>query len=882
MANDSIAFENQKIINVDLEREMKKSYIAYSMSVIVGRALPDVRDGLKPVHRRILYTMYEDNLTPDRAFRKSATTVGAVLGRYHPHGDAAVYDSLVRMAQDFSLRYMLVDGHGNFGSVDGDPPAAYRYTEARMAKVAMELLTEIEKETVDFIPNFDNSDEEPTVLPARFPNLLVNGSAGIAVGMATNIPPHNMRETIDAVICVIDNPEADLDDMMEHIKGPDFPTSGIIYGRVGIRAAYATGRGKVKVRARAEIEEDGSKSRIVVTELPYMVNKARLVESIADLVKDKSLEGISALRDESGRNGMKIVIELKRDANAQVVLNKLYSSTSMQTTFAINMLALVDGQPKTLSLREIIDNFVSFQRDIIVRRTRYDLKRAQDRAHILEGLRIAIDNIDEVISIIRSSYDNAKPRLMERFGLSEIQSQAILDMRLGRLQGLERSKIEDEYAALMDKIKYFNEILASDALVMSIVKQELAEIKARFGDERRTEIIESDDEIDIEDLIERQDCVYTMTNMGYIKRQPADVYRSQRRGGRGIAAQTVREEDFIRTLFVASTHDYILFFTSKGRLHRKKGYLVPEAGRTAKGMNIVNLLPLEPDEKVTAMIPVESEEQCKYLFMATRCGTVKRILLSNLNSVRKSGIRAMTLDEGDELIAVRKTDGQQAIIIATREGMAICFDENDVRTTGREAGGVRGIRLNGGDYVVGAARARIGGTLLTVTENGYGKRTPIDDYMRGGASAEDGEAEEGADIAERHVQRRGGKGLVNCKVTEKTGLVADVKVVEETDDVLIISDDGTVIRMSVSEISVYGRNTQGVILMRPGSGSHIISIERTEKVESDDEDTESGQDGQDGQTGAGQETQADAEVSGEPSSATEPDAGQPEQSEQPE
>jgi len=818
-----LAFEEQTIVPVELVREMKKSYIDYAMSVIVARALPDVRDGLKPVHRRILYTMYEDGLTPDKAFRKSATTVGDVLGRYHPHGDASVYDALVRLAQDFSLRYTLVEGHGNFGSVDGDPPAAYRYTEARMSKIAVDMLTDIEKDTVDFTPNFDNQRKEPEVLPSRFPNLLVNGSQGIAVGMATNIPPHNLRETINAVICVLDNPEADLDDLMEHIQGPDFPTRGIITGRAGIRAAYATGRGRVKVKARAEIQEmGGNRFRIVVTELPYMVNKSRLIEQIADLHKDKRIEGISALRDESGRDGMKIVIELKREANAQVVLNRLFAMTQMQTTFGIILLALVNGQPKILKLREMLDEYIEHQKNVIVRRTRFELRKAEERAHILEGLHIAVSNIDEVIRIIRASYNDAKQRLMERFDLSDEQGQAIIDMRLGRLQGLEIEKIENELNDLHIKIADLKDILTKDYRVISILKEELLAISAKFGDERRTEIELIDDELDIEDLIDETDCVYTLTHLGYIKRQSTDTYRAQRRGGRGISAMTTREEDFAETIFIASTHDRILFFTNQGRLYNKKGYMVPEAGRTAKGMNIVNLLPLEPEEKVTTMIPVREFTDNEYLIMVTRRGTVKRIQLSALDTIRKGGIRALTLEEGDELISVRKTDGDQSIIIASRNGMAICFDENDIRPMGRSAGGVRGIKLDDGDYVIGAARARKGGTLLTITENGYGKRTHIEEYLRGNEE-------------DKQPQRRGGKGLVNYRITEKTGPVAAVKVVDDDDDVIIISDDGTLIRMAAKDINIYSRATQGVRVMRVPEGSRVISAARLEREEADDQ-----------------------------------------------
>ena len=814
-----VDFENQKIVPIDLEREMKKAYIDYAMSVIVGRALPDVRDGLKPVHRRILYTMYEENLTPDRAYRKSATAVGDVLGRYHPHGDASVYDALVRMAQDFSLRYVLVDGHGNFGSVDGDPPAAYRYTEARMSKMAMALMADIDKDTVDFVPNYDNTRKEPWILPSRFPNLLVNGSSGIAVGMATNIPPHNMREVIDATVCLLDDDEADLNDLMEHVQGPDFPTAASIIGRVGVRAAYATGRGRVKVRARAEIEDmKNNRQRIIVTELPYQVNKTRLVESIADLVKNKVVEGISELRDETDRGGMKVVIELKRDANAQVVLNKLYTHTAMQSTFAINMLALVDGKPKTLSLREMLEHYINHQKEIVVRRTEYDLKKARDRAHILEGLRIAVDNLDEVIATIRASYNDAKTRLMERFGLSDVQGQAIIDLRLGRLQGLELEKIENEYQELMKKITRFLEILASQEEVRQIVRAELLEIREKFGDDRRTEIIPVDDEIDIEDLIEREDCVYTLTHAGYIKRMPKTVYRSQRRGGRGVTAQTVREEDYVEELFVASTHDVLLFFTNLGRLYRKKGYFIPEAGRAAKGTNIVNVLPLEPGEKVTAMIPVAQDDSNRYLIMVTRKGTVKRIELDRLETIRKGGIRALRLEEGDELIAVRKTGGEEEVILATREGMTICFHETDIRGMGRDAAGVRGIRLSQGDYVVGAVRLRSGETLLTVTENGYGKRTQLDEYKRGG-----------------EAQHRGGKGLKGHGITEKTGKVASIKAVDEQDDVLLISDDGTIIRMAAESINLYSRSAQGVILMRLADGAKVIGVASTAREEEEEE-----------------------------------------------
>ncbi|MDR3207908.1 MAG: DNA gyrase subunit A, partial [Oscillospiraceae bacterium] len=830
-----VDFENQKIIPIDLEREMKKSYIDYAMSVIVGRALPDVRDGLKPVHRRILYTMYEENLTPDKAFRKSATAVGDVLGRYHPHGDASVYDALVRMAQDFSLRYVLVDGHGNFGSVDGDPPAAYRYTEARMSKMAMALMADIDKETVDFVPNYDNSRKEPWVLPARFPNLLVNGSAGIAVGMATNIPPHNMGEVIDAAVCLLDNEEADLNDLMEYVQGPDFPTSASIVGKVGIRAAYATGRGRVKVRARAEIEEmKNNRFRIVITELPYQVNKTRLVESIAELVKDKTVEGISELRDETDRGGMKVVIELKRDANAQVVLNKLYAHTALESTFAINMLALVNGEPKTLSLREMLDHYLTHQKEVIVRRTQYELRKARERAHILEGLRIAVNNLDEVIRIIRAAYNDAKAQLMARFDLSDIQGQAIIDLRLGRLQGLEVEKIENEYGELMRKITYYLEVLASEEMVRGIVRAELLETRDKFADPRRTEIIPVDDEIDLEDLIEREDCVYTLTHAGYIKRQPKTAYRAQRRGGRGVTGQTVREEDYVEELYVASTHDVLLFFTNRGRLYRTKGYFIPEAGRAAKGTNLVNLLPLDAGEKVTAIIPVAADDANRYLMMITKGGTVKRIELGRLDTARKAGIRALRLDEGDELIAVRKTGGDEQLILATREGMAICFEETDVREMGRDATGVRGIRLEEGDYVVGAVRLHDDETLLTVTENGYGKRTEISEYRRGG-----------------EAQHRGGKGLKAHGITAKTGKVAAIKAVAETDDVLLISDDGTIIRMPAADINLYSRSAQGVILMRLSDGAQVISVASTGH-EDDEEDGD----------GAGDNVSAGADVSG--------------------
>ena len=816
-----ITFPDQKIVEINLEHEMQDAYIEYAMSVIVGRALPDVRDGLKPVHRRILYSMYESGLTSDKAFKKSATCVGDVLGKYHPHGDQSVYDALVRLAQDFSMRYPLVDGHGNFGSVDGDPPAAYRYTEARMAKIANEMLRDIEKETVDWDPNFDESLKEPRVIPSRFPNLLVNGSSGIAVGMTTNIPPHNLREVIDATICVLDNPEAELDDLMEHIKGPDFPTKGIIMGRSGIRAAYATGKGHIRVRARTEMEEFGNnRTRIIVTELPYQVNKSRLVENIADQVHDKRLEGISGLRDESdGKKGMRIVIELKKDANPQVVLNRLFAQTQMQTTFAIVMLALVNNQkqPKILTLRQILDEYIAFQEEVITRRTIFDRRKAEERAHLLKGLLIAQDNIDEVIRIIRESYDNAKERLMERFGLDEVQSQAILDMQLKRLQGLEKEKLEAEYAELMKKIAYYNDLLSNEQMLRGVLKEELTEIRNKYGDERKTEIGFVEDDIDIEDLIEEEECVFTLTSAGYIKRLPASTYRAQRRGGKGISAQTLKEEDMVETVFTASTHDFILFFTNKGRVHRKKGYQIPEAGRTAKGTNIVNVLPVESDEKVTAMIHLREFPEDRYLVMVTRNGTVKRLQLSSINTARKAGIRCITLDEGDELIAVRETDGEQAVLIVTHEGMAICFKETDVRCMGRDAYGVRGIKLRDGDYVVAAARAKRDHQVLMITENGFGKRTEMDEYIRA-----DG------------PQNRGGYGLKGYQVTDKTGPIAAMKVVNENDDILIISDDGTIIRTHAVGINVYSRTAQGVKVMHLSEGVKVISIARTEREEEEE------------------------------------------------
>jgi len=815
-----ISYPDQKIVNINLVSEMETAYIDYAMSVIVGRALPDVRDGLKPVHRRILYTMYEAGLTSSNKFSKSVATVGDVLKKYHPHGDQSVYDAMVRMAQDFSMRYPLVEGKGNFGSIDGDPAAAYRYTEARLAKLSNEMLRDIDKDTVNWSPSFDEERKEPVVVPSRFPNLLVNGSSGIAVGMTTNIPPHNLTEVINAVICVLNNPEAELDDLMEHMKGPDFPTRGMILGRSGIRAAYATGRGHIRVRARVEMEEYGqNRTRIIVTELPYQVNKARLVETIAEQVHDKRIDGISGLRDESDRNGMRVVIELKKDANPQVVLNRLYSSTQLQTTFAIVMLALVNNQtqPRILTLRQVLDEYIAFQEEIIVRRTRFDLKKAKERAHLLEGLLIAEEHIDEIIRIIRSSYDDAKERLMGRFQLSDVQAQAILEMQLRRLQGLEKEKIEAEYGELQSKISYFNELLASKELLMSVLKDELTELRDKYGDDRKTEIALVEDEIDIEDLIEEEECVFTLTAAGYIKRLPANTYRAQRRGGRGISAQALREEDYVDTVFTASTHDYILFFTDKGRVYRKKGYQIPESGRTAKGTNIVNVLPVESDEKVNAMIHIREFDEDVYLVMVTRNGTVKRLRLDTLKNIRNVGIRALRMDEGDSLISVRQTDGEQNIIIATHKGMAICFKETDVRTMGRDATGVRGIRLRKGDYVVGVARARPEGSLLMVTENGYGKRTPIPEYIRG-----DGEP-----------QHRGGYGLKGYNVTDKTGPIAGVKVVNDTDDILLISDDGVIIRMAADTVNTYSRTAQGIILMRLADGVKVISLARTEREEAE-------------------------------------------------
>ena len=839
-------YEQQKILQVDLEKEMKKSYIDYAMSVIVGRALPDVRDGLKPVHRRILYAMYEDGLTSDKPYRKSATTVGNVLGRYHPHGDASVYDALVRLAQPFSLHYPLIDGHGNFGSVDGDPPAAYRYTEARMAKIANYMLADIKKDTVDFQPNFDEELKEPVVLPSRFPNLLVNGSSGIAVGMATNIPPHNLTEVIDGICYVIDHPEAELDEICQFIKGPDFPTGGVIMGRSGIRAAYATGRGKIKVRAKTEINDlPNGKSQIVITEIPYMVNKARLVEAMANLVKDKRVDGITNIQDHSSREGMQIVVDIRRDANAQVILNQLFTYTQLEDTISMIHIALVPVgstgklQPRVLTLRQIIDQYIAFQKDVIARRTRFDMKKAQDRAHILEGLKVATDNIDRIIQIIRASKNEAeaKQNLMAEpfwidqiallgivdgsehfeFHLDEPQAQAIVDMRLGRLSGLEQEKIRDEYNELESKIASFTEILSSDTNILAVVKDELQEIKQKYGDERHTEIANVADEIDIEDLIEEQECAYTLTHFGYIKRQPTSVYRAQKRGGRGISAMSTREEDFAKDIFTASTHDTILFFSNRGKVYKLKGYQIPETGRSAKGMNIVNLLELENDEKITAMFPIKEFADDKFLFFVTRQGIAKRVVLSDLQNIRRAGLRALNLNEGDALVDVRLTDGAQNILIATHEGRAICFDENEVRAMGRTAAGVRGIRLSEGDYVVGAGRARKGAYVLSITENGYGKRTPVEDFT---------------------IHHRGGGGMMLHNLTAKTGLVAGIAVVDNDNDVMIITDDGVIIRTGCEEIRECGRGSQGVIVMRTGEDVKVISIARTSKEEDDEEEAQ--------------------------------------------
>ena len=828
---EDIAFPNQVITESELVGEMEDSYRDYAMSVIVGRALPDVRDGLKPVHRRILYAMYEDNLTSDKPFKKSATCVGDVLGRYHPHGDASVYDAMVRLAQDFSMRYMLVDGHGNFGSVDGDPPAAYRYTEARLSKISNEMLRDIDKETVDWDPNFDESRKEPRVLPSRFPNLLVNGSSGIAVGMATNIPPHNLTEVINACVCVLDNPEATLPDLMQHIKGPDFPTKGIIMGRSGIRQAYATGRGRVIVRARTEFEEFGRdrRTRIIVNELPYQVNKRQLIKNIADQVREKRLEGISDLRDESDRNGMRMVIELKRDANPQVVLNRLFAQTALQSSFSINMLALVNNQrqPKILSLRHIIDEYLTFQEDIIVRRTRYDLRKAEERAHLLEGLLIAQDNIDEVIHIIRTSYDDAKQNLMKRFGLSDVQAQAICDMRLISLQGLNREKLELEYKELEEKITYLKSLLADPELIKGVLKDEFIALRDKYGDKRRTEIQDVVDEIDMEDLIEEEQCVFTLTHGGYIKRLPVSEYRAQGRGGKGVRAMATKDEDFVETVFTASTHDNILFFTKAGRVYIKKGYNIPEAGRAARGTNLVNIIQMdnsaENQEKIAAMIGGRGLDEDSYLVFVTRNGTVKRMSQAALKNIRANGIRALNLDEGDELISVIQTSGDENILIATHDGMSVCFNEQDARPMGRTAVGVRGIKLRGDDYVIGAGSTSAGSALLTITEKGYGKRTPVEEYS---------------------VHGRGGLGIKNYNVTDKTGKIADVLVVNDEDDILVITDDGTIIRMSAANISLLSRATQGVRIMRIMEGSRVICIEKTDREEEAAEETEAETDGE--------------------------------------
>ena len=818
---EEIRYPDQKITTSPLVPEMKQSFIEYAMSVIKGRALPDVRDGLKPVHRRILYAMYEDNLTSDKPFKKSATCVGDVLGRYHPHGDASVYDALVRLAQDFSMRYMLVDGHGNFGSVDGDPPAAYRYTEARLSKLANEMLRDIDKDTVNWDPNFDESRKEPRVLPSRFPNLLVNGSVGIAVGMATNIPPHNLREVVGACIHVLDNPDATLNDLMEYVKGPDFPTKGIIMGRAGIRQAYATGRGHIKVRARAEFEEFGqNRTRIIITEIPYQVNKRMLIKNMAEQVEDKRLEGISDLRDETDRNGMRIVIELKRDANPQVVLNRLFAQTQLQTTFAINMLALVDdqSQPRILSLRHIIDEYLKYQEEVILRRTKFDLKKVQERAHLIEGLLIAQDNIDEVIRIIRTSYDNAKENLMARFSLDDIQAQAICDMRLIALQGLNREKLETEYKELEERIAYFQSLLADENLLKGVLKDELQEIANKYGDDRVTEIGFDEDDLDVEDLIEEEQCVYTLTSGGYIKRTSASEYRIQGKGGKGNKSMSTKEEDTVNTVFTASTHDYVLFFTDMGRVYRRKGYQIPASGKTAKGTNIVNILPIESGERVSAMISTNDiSTGDRFLVMVTRNGTVKRLPGESLRNLRSNGIRAITLDEGDELISVRETNGNMKILIATHDGAAICFDETDVRPTGRGSMGVRGIRLREGDYVVGAARALPGKNVLTITEKGYGKQTPVEEYR---------------------ITARGGLGIKNYGLTEKTGKVVGIKVVDGSEDLLVLTEKGILLRTAVDTIKTCGRSTQGVIVMRfKEEDDQVISIalaEREQEEESSD------------------------------------------------
>ena len=797
-----------KIIQRDIESEMKTSYIDYAMSVIVSRALPDVRDGLKPVHRRILYAMYEDGITSDKPYRKCANTVGSVLGRYHPHGDSSVYDAMVRMAQDFSLRYPLIDGHGNFGSIDGDGAAAMRYTEARMAKIAEVMLTDIEKNTVDFMPNYDDRLQEPQVLPSKIPTLLINGSSGIAVGMATNIPPHNLREVVDGIIKIIDEDDVSDEDLMKIIKGPDFPTEGVILGMEGIKEAYSTGRGKITVRAEAEIEEmSGNKQRIIVSSLPYQVNKAKLVENIAALARDKRIEGISDLRDESDRNDkVRVVIELKRDANAQVVLNQLYKYTQMQDTFGIIMLALVDGEPKVLTLRQCLDHYIAHRKEVILRRTQFDLDKALARAHILEGLKVALDNIDEVINIIRSSYDDAKERLMERFGLTDIQAQAILDMRLKTLSGLQREKIEEEYNELMKLIAHLRDILNSERLVFDIIKEELLEIKQKYGDDRKTKIVAAEGEFNVEDLIKDEQTVVALTHFGYIKRMPVDTYKSQKRGGKGITGISTREEDFVKQIFTASTHDTILFFSNKGKLYKLRGYEIPEAGRTAKGTAIVNLLRLDNGEKISAVIPLSNFAEGKYLLMATKNGLIKKTSLNEYDSNKKTGLLAITLKEDDELIEVRLTDGEDNVVLVTSKGMCITFDEKDVRPVGRIAQGVLGIRLDSDDAVIGMESV-IGGnnaTLLAITENGFGKRTELEEYR---------------------VQNRGGKGVITYKITPKTGNIVGIRIANGDEDVMMITDKGTIIRLNVSEISVLGRSTQGVTLMRTNDGGKVVSIE---------------------------------------------------------
>lgn len=832
-------YEDQKIIDVDLNKEMRKSFLDYSMSVIVSRALPDVRDGLKPVHRRILYTMYERNLTPDKPYHKCAATVGAVLGDYHPHGDMSVYDAMVRLAQSFSMRYMLIDGHGNFGSVDGDPPAAYRYTESRMSKMAMSMLTDIEKETVDYMPNYDDSRKEPVVLPSRFPNLLVNGSTGIAVGMATNIPPHNLREVIDGMCCLIDNPDAGLEELMEHIKGPDFPTAGIVMGRSGIRAAYGTGRGKIIVRARAEIQETkNGRFSIVVSELPYQVNKARLIENIAELVKEKRIEGISDINDYTSREGMHMVVDLKRDANPQVVLNQLYTFTQMQTTFGVIMLALVNGEPRVLTLKEVLRNYIDFQCEVVVRRTRYDLRKAQERAHILEGLLIALDFIDEVIEILRSSKDQpeGRERLMQRFGLDEPQAQAIVQMRLGQLTGLERHKIEEEMAQLKEKIAEYMEILSSETRVLEIVKEEALVLRNKYGDDRRTEIANISGEVDIEDLIPEETCVFTMTTLGYIKRQPVDTYRIQKRGGRGVIGMARREEDVAETMFTCSTHDYVMFFTSDGRTYRLKGYEIPEGSRTSKGMNIVNLLPITPDVKVNAMIRVPEFSEGQYLCMVTRKGIIKRTELEAYRNVRKNGVIAISLDENDELAWVHLTSGEDDLLVATRKGMSIRFHETDARPLGRTARGVKAIELSESDEVVGMAVLKEDGTVLTVSETGYGRRSEVTDYR---------------------LQSRAGKGTINYH-TEKYGDVAAVRLIREEEDVILISSDGIIIRIPTDEIRLCARPSKGVRVMRVNEGEKVVTLTSADHDEGEEQNS--------GAEGAEIEEQAD-QVEAEPDEA---------------